>query len=315
MNYGTMQEKALSELLQASLIERRRQRRWGIFFKSIFSMFLLFFVALFAIDKLDQVVSTEKSHIALIDIKGVIADGGKVNADDVETSLDNAFKDKKTQAVILNIDSPGGSPVQSDDIYNDIVRLQKKHTNIPVYAVCSDICASGGYFIASAANKIYANPASLVGSIGVIMDGFGFDGALKKLYITRRLYTAGSEKGFLDPFSPVKPNEVEQLQTMLDETHQLFIKAVEKGRGDRLKTSDPELFTGRIWTGTQAKDLGLIDDFGSVNSVARDVIKNDNIIDYTIKPSYFEELANNIGASAGEHLMKSLGVEQNLKME
>lgn len=301
------QDKALEKLLTASITEQRRNRRWGIFFKSLFFLYLATVIVAMLPEESLHTASRTKAHTALIDIEGVISNDGRANADDIATSLNEAFKDQGVKGIILRINSPGGSPVQSAYVYDEIKRLRAKHPTIKVYAVCADICASGAYYIASAADAIYANPSSLVGSIGVLMDGFGFVDSLQKLGVQRRLITAGEHKGFLDPFSPVKPEELQFVKRMLANVHHQFINSVKAGRGNRLKNS-PVLFSGLAWDGTQAKELGLVDSFGSAGYVAREVIKNENIVDYTLKPNYFEQLANKIGASFAHHIATELGI-------
>lgn len=303
------QHKILERLVMASVTEQRRNRRWGIFFKSLFFLYLCAAFFMMLPPELSHTAQRGKTHTALIDINGVIANEDRANADDIATSLNQAFADKATSGIILRINSPGGSPVQSAYVYDEIKRLQTKHKNIKVYAVCADICASGAYYIASAADAIYANPSSIVGSIGVLMDGFGFVDTLQKLGVQRRLFTSGEHKGFLDPFSPVKPEELQFVRHMLDNVHQQFIESVKAGRGQRLKNT-PELFSGLAWDGNQAKALGLIDGFGSAGYVAREIIKNDNIIDYTVKPNYFEQLANKIGASFAHRFSSELGLSR-----
>tara|TARA_R110000868_G_scaffold318028_1_gene578806 strand:- start:19621 stop:20562 length:942 start_codon:yes stop_codon:yes gene_type:complete len=307
------QQNALEDLLRESVREQRRRRRWGIFFKLVFIVFVI--VALVVIFGSSSKHSglQDKPHTALIDIRGTIAAGGEADADRIATSLNHAFKDKGTKGVILRINSGGGSPVQSDYVYNELRRLEHKYPKIKVYAVCSDICASGAYYIASAANDIYADPSSLVGSIGVITGGFGFVDGMKKLGITRRVLTAGNQKAFMDPYKPLKPTEVKEMHVMLDQLHGNFIKAVKDGRGDRLKVGK-DTFSGRIWTGTQAKQMGLIDDFGSSGFVARNVIKQDKIINYTIKPNMFERFARQVGASASADFTKRVGLDQTISV-
>ncbi|CAM4419640.1 MAG: hypothetical protein LEGION0398_MBIBDBAK_00385 [Legionellaceae bacterium] len=306
------QNQALERLVLASITEQRRNRRWSIFFKTLF---FLYFVGAFFVMLPEGAFNQSphrKSHTALIDIHGVIAQEERANADDIASSLNAAFKDKYTSGIILRINSPGGSPVQSAYVYDEIKRLRVLHKNIKVYAVCVDTCASGAYYIASAADAIYANPSSLVGSIGVLMDGFGFEQSLQKLGIERRLFTAGEHKGFLDPFSPIKPGEKQFVQNMLDNVHQQFIESVKKGRGNRLKNS-PEIFSGLAWDGQQAKQMGLIDDFGSTGYVAREILKNDYIVDYTVKPNYFEQLANKIGATFAHQFASELGLSHAIR--
>jgi protease-4 len=216
----------------------------------------------------------------------------------VISSLQGAFEDKKTRGVILRINSPGGSPVQAGQIYDEIKRLRTKHPNIPLYAVVDDICASGGYYVAAGADKIFVDKASIIGSIGVLMDGFGFTETMQKLGVERRLLTAGDNKGFLDPFSPVDPEQQAFARQMLEEIHGQFIAVVREGRGKRLQET-PETFSGLVWSGEKSIQLGLADDFGSVESVARDVIKAEYIVDYTRRPGLAERLAGRLGTSMG----------------
>jgi protease-4 len=243
----------------------------------------------------------EEPHTALIEVDGVLDLGGEIQADDIIQGLRDAFDADGSKGVILRINSPGGSPVQAAEIYEEIRRLRKLHPDKPVHAVVSDICASGGYYIAAAADKIYANPSSLVGSIGVLMDGFGFTETMNKLGVERRLLTAGEHKGMLDPFSPVDEKEQAHVQKMLDQVHEQFIRAVREGRGKRLAES-PELFSGLIWSGEEAKKLGLVDDFGSADFVAREVIGAEDLMDYTPAPDYFDRLAKQIGMGAAKVL-------------
>ena len=296
------QQDVLTKLAFASLTEQRRTRRWGIFFKSLFAFYLFLVLIVMLTSGTDERTSFESGrHTALIDIKGVIGAGKDASADNVITGLRDAFEDKNTVGIILRINSPGGSPVQAGYIYDEIKRLRGKYPKTKVYAVITDICASGGYYIASAADEIYADKASLVGSIGVIMNGFGFVDTLKKLGVERRLYTAGTHKGFLDPFSPEKEGEVAHVHAMLDNIHQQFIDAVKAGRGDRLK-DNKDLFSGLIWTGQEGLKLGLVDGLASSSTVARDIIKAENIVNYTPRPNYWQRIADRIGASAATKL-------------
>ncbi|HET7776834.1 MAG TPA: S49 family peptidase [Azospira sp.] len=245
-------------------------------------------------------------HTALVQLKGVIEAGGEASADKINAALRSAFEDKGTAGVILRINSPGGSPVQSGIINDEIRRLRSKYPDIPLYVVVEDVCASGGYYVAAAADRIYVDKASLVGSIGVLMDGFGFTSAMDKLGVERRLLTAGENKGFLDPFSPQDPKQKQMAQTMLAEIHKQFIDVVKKGRGQRLKeTSD--MFSGLVWTGARSIELGLADDFGTVNSVARDVLKAEKVLDYTQKENIAERFAKRFGADMVQGAVKALG--------
>jgi protease IV len=303
----TWERKTLEKLLFNTLREQRAKRRWGIFFKLLFLAILVcFFIAIGSNSNLANVVKS-KSHIGLIDISGIIDENAPADADNVIEGLQNAFEDKNTQAIILRINSPGGSPVQASQIYQEIRYLRNKHPNIKLYTVCGDLCASAAYYIASASDAIYADPASLVGSIGVLMDGFGFVDTLKKLGVQRRLLTAGQHKGFLDPFSPEKPDEKQIALHMIEGVHQQFINAVKQGRKNRLK-DNPELFSGLAWTGQEALPLGLIDGFGNLTSLTR-TLKNKNVVDYTIKPGLLQQLSDRMGASFAEKISVMLGIK------
>ncbi len=274
--------------------EIRLTRRWWIFFR-LLTVGLIILVVFASLDWRD----TMGRHTALVNLKGTIA-SNDVNADDMITGLQAAFADKNTAGVILRINSPGGSPVQAGQIYDEILRLRKLHPHIPLYVVVDDICASGGYYVAAAADRIYVNKASLVGSIGVLMDGFGFTGLMDKAGVDRRLLTAGVNKGFLDPFSPVNPQQQAYAQTMLDEIHQQFISAVRRGRGSRLKET-PDMFSGLIWTGERSVAMGLADGFGTVDSVARDVIHADTVVDYTPEQNLSDRFSRKLGMTLAQH--------------
>lgn len=269
----------LENLALASLREQRRARSWGILFKILIFIYL-FIVLFFALGWVeDGAVRLPTKHTALIEVKGVIASDTMSSAEKIISSLQAAFKDKNTKGVVLRINSPGGSPVQAGYINDEIRRLRLKYPEIPVYAVVSDICASGGYYVAVAADKIFVDKASLVGSIGVLMDGFGFAGTLEKLGIERRLLTSGENKGFLDPFSPLDP-EQKYAQSLLKEIHEQFINVVRQGRGERLK-NDPAIFSGIVWTGEKSIELGITDAIGSAEYVAREIIQAETLMDYT----------------------------------
>ncbi len=283
----------LKKLAFSAVDEQRRARRWSIFFKTL--MFIYLFTLLYLyLPSPEHGLAGSKKHTALIEINGVISADSEANADSIITGLRDAFEDANTAGVILRINSPGGSPVQSGYINDEIKRLRALHSDIPVYAVITDICASGGYYIAAAADKIYADKASLVGSIGVIMDGFGFVDTMKKFGVERRLLTAGDHKGFLDPFSPEKPEEVAHVKSLLDNIHQQFIATVKKGRGDRLKEGK-NLFSGYIWTGEQSLKLGLVDALGSSSYVAREVIGVEDIVDFSQQKPLFQKFADSLG--------------------
>ena len=291
------ERSVLEKLALSAVQEQRRSRRWSILFKSL--GFLYLFVVLFMLSGWfgSDGVSI-KAHTALIDLQGVIS-ADEASADNVISSLQNAFEDKKTKGVILRINSPGGSPVQAGQIYDEIKRLRALHPKIPLYAVVDDICASGGYYVAAGADKIFVDKASLVGSIGVLMDGFGFTETMQKLGVERRLLTAGENKGFLDPFSPVDPKQQEFAKQMLEEIHGQFVAVVREGRGKRLKET-PDMFSGLIWSGEKSIQLGLADGLGTVDSVARDVIKAEEIVDYTQREGLADRLVGRLGVTLGK---------------
>lgn len=295
------ERQAIVELAQAGLKEQRRARRWGIFFKLFFAVYLVFFfIAVVGSNKSERLMLHER-HTALVKLSGIIADGEDASANNVVSGLRAAFENENSAAVILSINSPGGSPVQSAYINNEIIRLRELHPTKPIYAVISDICASGGVYVAVAADKIFANESSIVGSIGVRMDGFGLEEAIDKLGIERRLLTAGEHKAILDPFSPVNPVEKQHVQSILDEIHQEFIDSVKQGRGDRL-SDDPKLFSGLFWTGSKAMELGLVDGLGSAGYVAREVVGVENIVDYSYREDIFQRLAGRIGQTLASEL-------------
>jgi len=304
------QRDIVNRLAFAALNEQRRTRRWRIFF------LLLLFIYLFLVyvtalspnwyeEFLGEVkTTTESKHTALIEVQGLIAPDTEASADKVITGLRNAYKDKETAGIIIRLNSPGGSPVQAGYINDEIVRLRKKHPDIPVYAVATDICASGAYYIAVAADEIYADKASVVGSIGVLMNGFGFVDAMKSLGIERRLLTAGENKGFLDPFSPIKDEDVNHIKGLLKDIHEQFITQVKQGRSKSLTAKkqlelldNPELFSGLVWTGEQALELGLVDALGSSSYIAREVIKAKKIKDFTYEQNYLDRFAEHLGAT------------------
>jgi len=290
------ERSVLEKVALAAVQEQRRARHWSIFFKLIgygYLFFLLFLFLGWVGGKVDG--SLAGKHTALIDLNGVISADSNANADNLIGSLQDAFKDKNTAGIILRINSPGGSPVQAGLVNDEIRRLRAMHPDIPLHVVVEDMCASGGYYIAAAADKIYVNKASIVGSIGVLMDGFGFTGSMQKLGVERRLLTAGKNKGFMDPFSPLNPKHEEFTKTLLEDIHQQFIDVVKQGRGKRLKET-PDIFSGLFWTGDKAIKMGLADDFGSVDSVARDVIKVENIVDFTTHEGLADRLAKKFGA-------------------
>nr|WP_189387743.1 S49 family peptidase [Bacterioplanes sanyensis] len=279
--------------------EQRRARRWGIFFKSLTFLYLIAILWLIRMP-VDDVAKDmgEGPHAAIIEVNGPIAADQDASADLIVGSLRKAFEDEAASGVILRINSPGGSPVQSGYVYDEIKRLKETRPDFPVYAVIMDIGASGAYYIAAAADEIYADKASLVGSIGVVGSGFGFVDAMEKLGVERRLYTAGEHKAFLDPFSPENEEEKQFWNSVLDVTHKQFIEQVKAGRGDRLK-SHPDMFSGLVWSGEQALELGLVDGLASSSQVARDKLGTEEMVNYTYQPHPWEELVRQFGASIG----------------
>lgn len=289
------ERRVITRLAQASLKEQMRARRWSIFFKFLVFAYITIVLIMFAEPDFSGAAMASR-HTALVELSGIIADNEQASADNIISSLRSAFEDSKTAGVIIRINSPGGTPVQAGYIYDEIVRLRKLYPDIPLYAVISDMCASGGYYVASAADRIYADKASIVGSIGVRMDNFGFVDAIDKLGIERRTLTAGDNKALLDPFLPIDEGQRRHLQTLLDNIHQQFITAVRKGRGDRLK-DDSKLFSGLIWTGEESLQLGLVDELASSSDVARDVIGAEDIVEYAVTENLFDRLAGRISAS------------------
>lgn len=302
---GGWERSVLEKLAFAALDEQRKARRWGIFFKLFFVAYLLLLLVLMQSgDVTDKPLAGR--YTALVELDGEIAADSGASADQVITGLRAAFEDKAAVGIILRANSPGGSPVQAAYIYDEILRLRKKYPDKPLYTVVGDICASGCYYAAAATSAIYANPASIVGSIGVLMDGFGFVDGMKKLGVERRLLTAGENKGILDPFSPLDARSRRHAQQMLDEIHQQFIAAVKRGRGAALKPA-PEIFSGLFWTGGRARELGLVDEFGSAGSVAREVIGAEEIVDYTVRESFLQRLTERFGAAVGRSLRSEVG--------
>jgi protease-4 len=289
------ERQTLEKLVFASLEEQKIKRRWGIVFKSLGFAYL--FIVLFAVVDWGAGSEHQERHTALVNLTGTIEAKGEANAENLIAALDAAFEEKNAAGVILRINSPGGSPVQAGMVNDEIGRLRGKHPDKALYVVVEDMCASGGYFVAAAADKIFVNKASVVGSIGVLMDGFGFTGTMDKLGVERRLLTAGENKGFLDPFSPLGDRQKLHAQSLLNNIHQQFIDVVKAGRGKRLKET-PELFSGLMWTGEQSIQLGLADEYGSVDSVARDVIKAEKVLDYSVKDNIAERFAKRLGAGA-----------------
>jgi protease-4 len=295
------EKNLVTKLAESSLREQKKSRRWGIFFKVLTFAYLGALFIMFAESDMSTTKLTAK-HTALVDLSGMIAEGEKASSDNIVTALRSAFEDKNTVGVILRINSPGGTPVQAGYIYDEIIRLREKYPDTPLYAVISDMCASGGYYVAAAADKIYADKASIVGSIGVRMDNFGFVDAMDKLGVERRTLTAGNNKALMDPFAPVDEEVNAHMQTMLTNIHQQFIDSVKKGRGDKLKQDIDDLFSGLIWTGEQSLELGLVDELASSGYVAREVIGEEDIVDFTMTDDILDRLAKRVGATMA-HIM------------
>jgi len=301
-NNTSWEREVVTQLAESSLREQRRARRWGIFFKSLTFAYIAGIIYMYGDASNLTSTSLNEKHTAVIELNGVISDKDEANADNIITALREAFESEKAAGVILRINSPGGSPVQSGYIYDEMRRLRKENPDTPLYAVVTDVCASGGYYIASAADKIYADKASIVGSIGVRMDNFGFVDAMNKLGIERRLLTAGENKALLDPFLPENENAKAHMQTMLTEIHQQFIESVKQGRGDRLDTSVEGIFSGLIWTGEAAVEIGLVDELASSSYVAREVIGEETIVNYTVEEDILERFANSLGSTVTQVL-------------
>ncbi len=310
---GTKSEKpgwereVIEKLAFAAVDEQKKTRRWGIFFKSLMAAYLLVLLIIAVYPRFSNGLGPSgKNHTAVIDIVGMIAEGEETNASAVIKGLRAAVKNSGTKGIILHANSPGGSPVQADYIYNEIRSIKKKHPDLPIYAVISDMCASGCYYIAAAADKIFVNPASIVGSIGVIMNGFGFVGTMEKFGVERRLVTAGEHKAIMDPFSPVKKQEIKYMQTLINQVHKQFINAVKQGRGKRLKET-PEMFSGLVWTGAESIKLGLTDEIGSDDFVAREIIGAKKIENFTQEERLIDRLVGKMGAEFGHAFGTILG--------
>jgi protease-4 len=302
----------IERLATEGLREQVRARRWGIFFKLLAFSFL-FATLLFAVGAFsDSTHTCLDKCTALVEMRGELDADAPASAENIMSGLQAAFKNKNTQGVVLRINSPGGSPVQAGEINDEIRRLRAKYPATPIYAVIEEVCASGAYYVAVAADQIYVDKASLIGSIGVIIDGFGFVGAMDKLGVERRAIAAGENKTFLDPFSPLSPQQRDYAQQMIGEIHQQFIAAVKAGRGARLKES-PELFSGLVWNGARGVDLGLADALGSVDYVAREVIKAEDIVDFTVKENFTERLARKFGATLAKSVWSAIGRTQLLR--
>jgi len=302
------EREVLEKLLGAAVTEQRRARRWGIFFKLAFLAYLtpLLIAALGLWSPMAGKGAGAIRHTALVDVRGVIEAEGEASAEAINAALRAAFEDPRSAGIVIRLNTPGGSPVQAGMIHDEIRRLRGLRPDLPVVAVVEEVCASGGYYIAAAADRIVVDKASMVGSIGVLMDGFGFVGAMDKLGVERRLFVAGRNKGFLDSFSPLGEEQRRLAQRMLDEVHQQFIETVKAGRGDRLKDS-PDLFSGLVWTGARSIELGLADALGTVEGVARDEFKAETIVDFSTHENLAERLARRIGAAAGQAMARAIG--------
>jgi protease-4 len=292
------EREVIEKLAFAALSEQRKIRRWGVFFKSLILVFLLVLTVNVLGPFSGEAGVEGQKHTAVVNVDGFILEGAKSNAAAIIEGLRAAVKDPRTAGVILKINSPGGSPVQSDYVYQEIRRLKNERPELPIYAVVTDLCVSGGYYIAAATDKIFVNPSSLLGSIGVIMNGFGLVPAMEKLGVERRLLVAGQHKALLDPFSPIREGEKIHVQGMLNQVHAEFIRSVKGGRGARLK-QNTDLFSGLVWAGRQSIELGLADGEGDLRSVARDVIGAETIVNFTSEEEIFERLAHQFGTAFG----------------
>jgi protease-4 len=301
-NGGQWERELVTKLASAGLKEQRRARQWGIFFKLLGFAYVTLLLVLFVDWEGRADFAGARKHTAMVEISGLIGPGSDASAERVTLALQAAFKDRNTQGVVVRINSPGGSPVQSQTIYDEMRRLRQQYPQVPLYAVVEDICASGGYFVAAGAERIYVGKASIVGSIGVLMNGFGFTGLMEKLGVERRLITAGDNKGMLDPFSPLEEKDKQHVKQMMDDIHEQFIGVVREGRGERLKES-PELYSGLVWTGQKSIDLGLADGIGSLDYVAREVVKAETIVDFTREVGFTEKLAKRFGAGVASALL------------
>lgn len=297
----------LEKLAFAAVNEQRRGRYWSIFFKSLFAVYIGLGIWLIYDPLSHGNVSAASKHTAVIDVTGVIADGAESSADNIIDGLHDAVENKGTKGIILHFNTPGGSPVQAGYVYDEIRRIKKEKPDLPILAVVSDVCASGGYYIAAAADKIYVHPSSVLGSIGVIMNGFGFVDTLKMLGVERRLVTGGAHKALLDPFGPVDMLEKERIQNLVNQIHQQFIDAVKTGRGERLKET-PDMFSGMVWAGNEAVALGLADDLGDVRHVAKDIIGAEDRVNYTPQEHLLDRVSRRLGTSFGHSITGFLGL-------
>lgn len=311
-NSTTDSQVLLNQIIIDYMKEKKRKNRWRWFLRILFLCFMAFGLYKILRADVDDIGNNTKPHVGIVDLNGEINDGGAATADDFAKGIDAAYKNKGLQALILRINSPGGSPVQAEYMYNTLKYYRTKYPAVKTYAVCVDLCASAAYYVAVGTDKIYASPASMVGSIGVLYNGFGFVDSMQKLGITRRLQTSGANKGFMDPFSPITEAQQQKLQVMLNIIHDQFIARVKEGRGSRL-VIDEDTFSGLFWTGEQSLARGLIDGYASSGQLARDIIKVDEVVDYTHKPNLFDRMSKNLGTALADELPLSLGLKPGFK--
>ena len=311
MNFD--EERALATVAHEAIVEMRRKRRWKIFFRIFWALYWLlllsFLFGLKGCDPKSEGASYRGKHLAVVSVQGMIASDMEANADDIISGLEKAFKNPMAEAVILDINSGGGSPVQSGAVYRAVKRLKSERSDLPVYAVIADVGASGAYYIAASADEIYADPASIVGSIGVISYGLGYRDLLGKLGLDARVFTAGEHKNFLAGDKPLDPNEVAHMQALLDNMHAQFIKAVRDGRGERLKET-PDMFSGLFWTGEQAQPLGLIDALGDKNTLRNAKYKDLDFVEYKPDRTPLEKLLRDMGTEASVGLRSALNFSE-----
>ncbi len=305
MSDQNWERDVLRDVALEGIRERRRTRRWGILFKGLFFGYLVVVLAVALGWQPGATDTTAGPHAARIDIDGPIVAGGDNDAEKINRALRRAFEEDAVEGVVLRINSPGGSPVESNRVNEEVRRLKEEHPETPLYVVAGDVLASGAYYLSVSADAIYVDPSTMVGSIGVLMNGFGFHEAMDKLGIERRLHTAGENKAFMDPFSPEDPADVERLRELLDTIHQQFIDAVETGRGERLSTEE-DLYTGDVWAGRRSIELGLADELGDLQHVTRDVIGVEDIRDYTVRPHFLDRLGRGFGAAVGDAVVERL---------
>ncbi|MEO0367414.1 MAG: signal peptide peptidase SppA [Pseudomonadota bacterium] len=296
-----------NQILRDLAEDYMKDLKWRRIFKfTVLALVVIYFLSIYMLANSVGGVSASRPHTAVVNLNGVIGIDLGATSDQINGSLRSAFESEQSKGVVLRINSPGGTPVQSAEINAEISRLREKYPQKPMHVVINELCASGGYYVAVAADKIFANPSSIVGSIGVRMDSFGFVDAIEKLGVERRTLTAGANKALLDPFLPTNQGQVAHLKSMLDDVHQQFIDAVTSGRGDKIEASQ-DLFTGLVWSGSQARELGLIDDFGSLDFVASEIIGESNVVDYSFQPNFFDQFSRDFGVSVGKGIAQTLG--------